>query len=103
MKVSEFAAQAITVNGKTLYQCSIVYKIGKGAELVALVRVDLDAHTATVCDLGCERNGSKAEAEREYQLRQYAGHCVACAVIDGFDTSLFAHHQRRGNGGMERL
>lgn len=103
MKINEFAASAITINGKTIYSCTIVYQICKGAELMALVTVDLDAHKATVNDLGCERNGSKAEAEREYQLRQYAGHCVACAVIDGFDTSLFAHHQRRGNGGMERL
>lgn len=102
MKINEFAAQEITINGKTIYSCAIAYQIGKGAELMALVTVDLDAHKATVNDLGCERNGSKAEADREYQLRQYAGRCVACAVIDGFEKSLFAHHHRRGKG-MERV
>lgn len=102
MKINEFAARAITINGRTIYSCTIVYQIGKGAELMALVTVDLDAHKATVNDLGCERNGSKAEADRERLLRQCAGGNVARMVVDGGECSMFAHWHNR-NGGMERL
>lgn len=102
MKINEFAARAITINGKTIYSCAIVYQIGKGTELMALVTVDLDAHKATVNDLGCERSGSKAEAERERLLRQCAyGNAARMAVDDG-ECSMFAHWHNR-NGGMERL
>lgn len=73
MIICESTISEYTLNGKTMYNVGIVYRISnKGKELFAQLTVDPEANSVSIDNIGTEWTGSNAEAIRKRNLRRFA-------------------------------